>query len=126
LKELGFPQISHFRWTYYGQPGRHFLIEHHNTEVGETTDLYSHDYLAAPTAEEDLEELPNFVGLVLAGGGRHGQHVAYHVWENVHSRLLNAEFGYKPDRPGMHYTADKVAAEALAKMWCYLRENKVL
>lgn len=131
LKEAGFPQESYFLWNSRRQNGTESIQMLRREQVGvldfETQSIVDL-YFAAPTAEEILEQLPNYVYIVSAGGGRHGARVDYVVGENWHTRELWSiamAKGFERDTVPFE-VRDKVVANALAKMWLYLKENHLL
>jgi hypothetical protein len=111
LKEAGFPQESYFVWQYKydSWDGGTEDIKLTNTRA-EDESYQQNDsrvsylkYFAAPTAEEVLEQLPEYYAL--------------HRQQNFF-RCFGGE--------NIHHEDGENGAEAAAKMWLYLKEHELL
>ena len=129
LKENGFKQDCLFSWVVDVGKGKDPYVVYTETlkaafEISPKYGLREFKWIAAPTASELGEVLPNFVYMCLSGGGRHGERVGYVVGENFHARLLDEK--YPKERDNMNSFNDKNLANAMAKMWLYLNKEGLL
>jgi hypothetical protein len=113
MKELGFPEESYFEWEI-GLDGKAYLSER-------VPEHYADEprYFPAPTAEEVLEQLPGFISPK-----------EEHVEEDNAGYLDISKFDdikvYSVTYVWRHSESDKSLAEAAGKMFCYLKENKLI
>lgn len=121
LKELGVKQDSLFYWRQNKNNKKALFTPRNKIHTANMIWLrYS-----AFTSTELLELLPNYIGIITAGGGRHGERCGFTVIEEFNEYLVRWG-SKKEDYKSTIICEREKLCNALAKMLIYLIENKLM
>jgi len=112
LKEAGWPQEAVWYWPVHYVNGHIFALA---TETHPRSENNALDYFAAPTAEEILQRLPEYVGTQF-----------WSIIAEGHVRDGRKVMGYTIYYPTKHEEWSDTLANAAAAMYCHLAENGLL
>jgi hypothetical protein len=114
LREAGYPQESYFYWEKWITEEEGYSLLHY-ISITEWNEDDKNRMFASPTADEILERLPLFIKDNGHGRGRLVVEKGINGWT----------VGYINDWGRMNKN-DKSLADAVAKMWLYLKKNNLL
>lgn len=132
LKEKGFPQNTLFYWNYpevFGDDAEDdALVE--NPDYFDEAHLSmskNEDSISAPTASDIFEELPVLISVnkTFHGWFTCSMHENCPLYGKISHEEIIDDDGHK-DWFTLQSTGGATAAEAAAKMWLYLKSNKLL